>query len=105
MRPRGNAGLKRQFGPRHLALAHAPVLRTASPATPRRAPLAGPTRLEHHARKCLIRFCDDHPYQADLILAWNKIRAAQDFPDREPSRFLWNGEGLWLGSAGLYARV
>jgi hypothetical protein len=60
---------------RHLALDHHPVLSTATPATLRRALLGVPARLVHRARKRLIRLCDDHPYQTDLILAWNKIRA------------------------------
>jgi hypothetical protein len=60
---------------RHLALDHHPQLRKATPATLRRAILNIPARLAHRARKRLIRLGDDHPYQADLILAWNKIRA------------------------------
>lgn len=60
---------------RHLALDHHPQLRKATPATLRRAILNVPARLVHHARRRLIRLSDDHPYQADLILAWNKIRA------------------------------
>jgi hypothetical protein len=60
---------------RHLALDHHPQLRKATPATLRRALLDVPARLVHRARKRLIRLCDDHPHQADLILAWNKIRA------------------------------
>jgi DDE family transposase len=60
---------------RHLALDHHPELNKATPATLRRALLNVPARLVHHARKRLIRLGDDHPYQADLILAWNKIRA------------------------------
>jgi hypothetical protein len=60
---------------RHLALDHHPHLRKATPATLRRAILNVPARLVHRARKRLIRLCDDHPYQADLILAWQKIRA------------------------------
>jgi hypothetical protein len=60
---------------RHLALDHHPQLRKATPATLRRNLLAIPGRLVHRARKRLIRLCDDHPYQTDLILAWNKIRA------------------------------
>jgi hypothetical protein len=60
---------------RHLALDHHPQLRKATPATLRRALLGVPARLVRRARKRLIRLCDDHPYQADLILAWSKIRA------------------------------
>ncbi|HKT00985.1 MAG TPA: IS1380 family transposase [Rugosimonospora sp.] len=60
---------------RHLALDHHPGLSKATPATLRRALLGVPARLVRRARKRLIRLCDDHPYQADLILAWNKIRA------------------------------
>ncbi len=60
---------------RHLALDHHPQLRKATPATLRRALLNVPARLVHRARKRLIRLGDDHPHQADLILAWNKIRA------------------------------
>lgn len=58
---------------RHLALDHHPTLSKATPATLRRTLLDTPARLAHRARKRLIRLCDDHPYQADLILAWNKI--------------------------------
>jgi len=60
---------------RHLALDHHRQLRKATPATLRRAVLNVPARLVHRARKRLIRLCDDHPHQADLILAWQKIRA------------------------------
>ncbi len=60
---------------RHLALDHHRQLRKATPATLRRAVLNVPARLVHRARKRLIRLCDDHPHQADLILAWRKIRA------------------------------
>jgi hypothetical protein len=65
---------------RHLALDHHPLLRKATPATLRRALLHIPARLVHHARNRLIRLCDDHPHQADLILAWNKIRAQSTPP-------------------------
>jgi hypothetical protein len=65
---------------RHLALDHHPVLRKAVPATLRRTLLNVPARLVHRARTRLIRLCDDHPYQADLILAWNKIRALSTPP-------------------------
>jgi hypothetical protein len=60
---------------RHLVLDHHPQLRKATPAILRRALLGVPARLVRRARKRLIRLCDDHPYQADLILAWSKIRA------------------------------
>jgi hypothetical protein len=60
---------------RHLTLDHHPILSKATPATLRRALLNVPARLVHRARKRLIRLADDHPHQADLILAWNKIRA------------------------------
>jgi hypothetical protein len=60
---------------RHLALDHHPQLGKATPATLRRALLNVPARLVHRARKRLIRLGDDHPNQADLILAWSKIRA------------------------------
>jgi hypothetical protein len=60
---------------RHLALDHHPELSKATPATLRRAILNVPARLVHRARKRLIRLGDDHPYQTDLIRAWNKIRA------------------------------
>jgi hypothetical protein len=65
---------------RHLALDHHPVLRKATPATLRRALLHAPARVVHRARKRLIRLCDNHPHQADLILAWNKIRALNTPP-------------------------
>jgi hypothetical protein len=65
---------------RHLALDHHPQLRKATPATLRRALLNVPARLVHRARKRLIRLADDHPYQADLILAWQKIRALGNPP-------------------------
>jgi hypothetical protein len=65
---------------RHLALDHHPLLRKATPTTLRRALLDAPARLVHRARKRLIRLCDDHPHQADLILAWNKIRALSTPP-------------------------
>jgi hypothetical protein len=65
---------------RQLALDHHPVLSKATPATLRRALLSVPARLVHRARKRLIRLADDHPYQADLILAWNKIRALDTPP-------------------------
>jgi hypothetical protein len=60
---------------RLLALDHHTRLRRATPATLRRALLNVPARLVHRARKRLIRLPDDHPHQADLILAWQKIRA------------------------------
>jgi hypothetical protein len=60
---------------RHLALDHHPALRKATPATLRRTLLHAPARLVHRARNRIIRLCDDHPHQSDLILAWNKIRA------------------------------
>jgi len=60
---------------RHLALDHHAQLYKATPATLRRTLLGVPARLVHRARKRLIRLGDDHPYQADLILAWQKIRA------------------------------
>jgi Transposase DDE domain group 1 len=63
-----------------LVLDHHPVLRKATPATLHRALLGVPARVVHRARKRLIRLCDDHPYQADLILAWNKIRALNTPP-------------------------
>jgi hypothetical protein len=65
---------------RHLALDHHPQLRKATPATLRRALLNIPARLVHRARKRLIRLPDGHPYQADLILAWQKIRALGNPP-------------------------
>jgi len=65
---------------RHLALDHHPLLRKATPTTLRRALLHAPARLVNRARKRLIRLCDDHPHQADLILAWNKIRALSTPP-------------------------
>lgn len=65
---------------RHLALDHHPDLRKATPATLRRTLLGAPARLVHRARKRLIRLCDDHPHQADLILAWTKIRALSTPP-------------------------
>jgi hypothetical protein len=60
---------------RHLALDHHPILSKATPATLRRTLLNVPARLVHRARKRLIRLADDHPYQTDLILAWNNIHA------------------------------
>lgn len=60
---------------RLLAVNHHTRLRRATPATLRRALLNVPARLVHRARKRLIRLPDDHPHQADLILAWHKIRA------------------------------
>jgi hypothetical protein len=60
---------------RLLALDHHAHLRRATPATLRRALLHVPARLVRRARKRLIRLADDHPHAADLILAWNKIRA------------------------------
>jgi hypothetical protein len=65
---------------RHLALDHHPILSKATPTTLRRALLHVPARLVHRARKRLIRLADDHPHQADLILAWNKIRALNTPP-------------------------
>jgi hypothetical protein len=58
---------------RLLALDHHQRLSKATPAILRRALLNTPARLIHHARKRLIRLDDQHPHQADLILAWNKI--------------------------------
>lgn len=60
---------------RLLTLDHHPQLSKATPATLRRTLLNAPARLVHRARTRLIRLCDDHPHQADIILAWNKIRA------------------------------
>jgi hypothetical protein len=60
---------------RLLALDHHQQLRRASPAVLRRTLLIVPARLVRRARKRLIRLDDTHPYQADLILAWNKIHA------------------------------
>lgn len=60
---------------RLLALDHHQQLSKATPATLRRTILNVPARLVHRARTRLIRLCDDHPYQTDLTLAWNKIRA------------------------------
>jgi hypothetical protein len=65
---------------RHLALDHHPQLRRATPATLRRALLNVPARLVRRARKRLIRLGDDNPYQADLILAWQKIHALGNPP-------------------------
>jgi hypothetical protein len=58
---------------RLLALDHHQKLTRATPATLRRALLGTPARLIHHARKRVIRLDNNHPRQADLILAWNKI--------------------------------
>src|SRR5690606_26241142 len=58
-----------------LVLDHHPHLRRATPATLRRLLFAVPARLVRRARKRLIRLCADHPHTADLITAWNKIRA------------------------------
>ena len=60
---------------RLLVLDHHPHLRRATPATLRRLLFAVPARLVRRARKRLIRLCADHPHTADLITAWNKIRA------------------------------
>lgn len=60
---------------RLLALDHHQQLCRASPAILRRALLNVPARLVHRARRRLVRLEDTHPYQADLILAWNKIHA------------------------------
>jgi hypothetical protein len=60
---------------RLLAVNHHTRLRRATPATLRRTLLNVPARLIRRARKRLIRLPDDHPHQADLILAWQKIRA------------------------------
>jgi hypothetical protein len=57
---------------RLLALDHHQQLSRASPAILRRALLNVPARLVHRARRRLVRLDDTHPYQADLILAWNK---------------------------------
>jgi hypothetical protein len=65
---------------RLLALDHHQQLRKATPATLRRALLNTPARLVHHARKRVIRLGDDHPYQADLILAWGKINTLGNPP-------------------------
>jgi hypothetical protein len=46
-----------------------------TPATLRDLLLNIPARLVRRARKRLIRLPDNHPHAADLILAWNKIRA------------------------------
>ncbi|MFF3672325.1 IS1380 family transposase [Microtetraspora malaysiensis] len=60
---------------RLLILDHHPDLRTATPALLRRLLFQIPARLVRRARKRLIRLCADHPHTADLITAWNKIRA------------------------------
>lgn len=60
---------------RLLILHHHPDLRTATPALLRRLLFQIPARLVRRARKRLIRLCADHPHTADLITAWNKIRA------------------------------
>jgi hypothetical protein len=65
---------------RLLALNHHPRLRQATPATLRRVLLNGPARLVRRARKRLIRLPDDHPHQAEIILAWQKIRALSSPP-------------------------
>jgi hypothetical protein len=65
---------------RMLALDHHQQLSKATPATLRRTLLNVPARLVHRARTRLIRLCDDQPYQADLITAWNKIRALRTPP-------------------------
>jgi hypothetical protein len=60
---------------RLLALDHHHTLAKATPATLRRTLLHAPARLIHHARKRIIRLDNNHPHQADLILAWNTIDA------------------------------
>jgi hypothetical protein len=60
---------------RLLAVDHHPTLNKAAPGTLRRALLHIPARLAHRARRRLIRLPGDHPYHADLSLAWQKIRA------------------------------
>lgn len=60
---------------RLLALDHHQQLRRASPAVLRRTLLNTPARVVRRARRRLIRLDDTHPYQADLITAWNNIHA------------------------------
>jgi hypothetical protein len=60
---------------RLLALDHHDELRKATPARLREALLRAPARLVKRARKRLIRLADDHAHAADLIAAWDNIRA------------------------------
>jgi hypothetical protein len=59
---------------RLLAFDHHEQLRKATAATLRALVLNVPARVVHHARRRILRLDDQHPHQADLILAWTKIQ-------------------------------